>query len=107
MSTCLIGRGADVGTDCRASPTTCSVSGLWCLGEPPCIHTTAWLAERPVPLARERPGNARCERAAICVLSMTAEVYEYKKAKIGDLRGKPSGAMQGEEKWLCSTGMQS
>lgn len=49
----VIGGGADVGTDCRESRTTCSISGFFCLGEPPCIYTPAWLTAQPAPLTRE------------------------------------------------------
>lgn len=39
------------------SPTTCSVSGFRCLGEPPCIYTLAWLPEQAAVLMRDLPRN--------------------------------------------------
>lgn len=56
----VIGAGADVETDCRESPTTCSISGFCCLGEPPCIYTPAWHTEQRLS-----------HEAAICVSRMT------------------------------------
>lgn len=49
----VIGGGTAAGTDCRESPTTCSISGFCYLGKPPYIYTLAWLAEQPALLMRD------------------------------------------------------
>lgn len=49
----VIDARTDAGTDCRESPTTCSVSGFRCLGKPPRIHALPWLAQQPTALMRE------------------------------------------------------
>lgn len=76
VSTRVIGGGADVGTDCRESPTTCSVSGFLLSGRA-ATHLHPGLARGAASTAHEvasyleKPPRCLLHKAAICISRMT------------------------------------